>query len=495
VNKCGDIAIVHESIEGKISNILRVDNEGTIIECSSPIYSHYTGLNVKNKEYFKKPKETNEPYIDSSIRHGTTRQIIVTTPIFETTKYTPYPNFLGEFKGILLSIIELSSLYDLYIHPIVDPQKSFFLLIKMENEETILKSKNIEEYLKIKNDLPADLNTLTEINGFEKTIVTSSDIILGLDRWKLIVLTPLKNVGKDINAVQTRHFFTLGFVIIVIITGFAFLIRLYKSKEDVQLRLKKANVTLEKLGISIETEKDKYTQADIILEPKKIYLIKEDDENHAHELFISSLNNGFAGLGIVRDNPKEFRKKYNLQKTSFIWLSNTKSKDTPGETKINTLYNLIREFVENSKKSTILIDRLDYILTENNFEDVIKKIHDLKDLVSTNNCIIILSVNQYIIPTSQLKTIEAETIDLYGKHLKNKVDLSDMEMEILKFINEHNIENKLASYKSITNKFNITKPTTRTKINTLQKLGLLQVEQRGRFKSLKITSAGRRIID
>ena len=69
-----------------------------------------------------------------------------------------------------------------------------------------------------------------------------------------------------------------------------------------------------------------------------------------------------------------------------------------------------------------------------------------------------------------------------------------MEMDILKFINEKNIVNKLASYKDITLKFNITKPTTRTKINNLHNLGLVKIEQKGRFKSLKITSSGRRII-
>ena len=106
INKCsGDMTIVHEDIEGKISNILRVDKEGTVIECSSPIYSNYLGINIKNKDYFTIPKETNEPFIDSSIRQGASRQLIVSAPLFETTEYTPYPNFLGQFKGILLSIV------------------------------------------------------------------------------------------------------------------------------------------------------------------------------------------------------------------------------------------------------------------------------------------------------------------------------------------------------------------------------------------------------
>ena len=67
-------------------------------------------------------------------------------------------------------------------------------------------------------------------------------------------------------------------------------------------------------------------------------------------------------------------------------------------------------------------------------------------------------------------------------------------MNILKHVNEKNVSNMLVSYQEITKNFNITKPTTRVKIRKIQGLGLINVEQKGRFKSIKITSTGRRII-
>jgi DNA-binding MarR family transcriptional regulator len=498
VNKCsGDMKIVHQAIEGKISSLLRVDKAGKVIECSSPDFSNYVGLNIKNKDYFKVPKETNEPFIAGLVRQGTNQQIIISAPLFETTEYTPYPNFIGEFKGVLLSIIELNDLYNLYLHPIIDTDKSFFLLINLDTEDTILKSSDIDDYSAIKSSLPINIDNpriIDDFNTYGKTVLTYSNLILGSETWRLIILTPLKNVGGEIESVQKRHLFTLGFVAIVVISVFFFMIFLYKSKEEVQEQLKKANITLEKFGINIGIEKDKYTQADISLDTKKVYLVKEDDENNAHELFISTLNRGFAGLGIVRDDPRQIKKKYNLEKTSFIWLTKTKIEKIPCETNIDNLFELISEFVKKSKKSVVLLDRLDYILTENKFEDVIKRIHALKDLALGHECIVILSLNPELVEESKLKAIEAETIDLYGKHLRKKVELSNLEMDILKYINEKNVTNKLASYKDITDNFKITKPTTRVKINKLQGLGLLNVEQKGRFKTLKVTSAGRRII-
>ncbi len=498
INECsGTMKIIHEKIEGKVDSLLRVDKDGNIIECSSSQFSHYLGLNIKNKDYFMVPKETNEPFIASMVRQGTSQQIIVSAPLFETSEYTPYPNFVGEFRGVLMSIIELNHLYNLYLHPLLESDKNSFLLINLDTEETILKSDNIGEYSEIKTYFPeikGGLNTISDVVDFGDTIITSSDLILGSGTWRLVILTPLKNVGTEIASVQRRHLFSLGFVVVIIILVFFFLISLYKSKERVQSKLDKANVTLEQLGINIEFEKDKFNQADIILDTKKIYLVKEDDENHAHELFISSLNRGFAGLGIVREDPRKIRRRYNLQKTSFIWLTNAKIDGVPCETGIDDLFTLISEFVKKSKKSVILLDRLDYILTENKFEDVIKKIHSLKDLALAYDCIIIFSVNPELVDESKLKAVEVEAIDLYGKHLRKNVELSDLEMDILKYINERNVVNRLVSYKDITNNFNITKPTTRIRINKLQGLRLLNVEQKGRFKSLKITSVGRRMV-
>ena len=497
VNQCnGNIKDIHEKIELETDVLLRVDSEGNIVECSSPKFSDYLGMNVRNKDYFRIPKEIHEPFIYSMVRHGESKQIMVSVPLFETAGYTPYPNFIGKFNGVLLSVIELNNLYHLYIHPLLDTDNSYFLLINLDTDETILRSDSMRDYSEIKASLPSadSFNTITSFGSFGDTIITSSNLVLGSEKWMLIFLTPLKNVNTEILSVQKRHLLSLGSVILIVITAFLFLVFFYRSKEEVQLKLDKANVTLDKLGIKIETEQDRYNLADVSLDAKKVYLVKEDDENHAHELFISSLNRGFAGLGIVRENPRTIKDKYNLQKTSFIWLTDTKIEGIPCETDIDRLFELISEFVKASEKSVVLLDRLDYILAQNSFDRVIRKVHALKDLTSAHDCIIILSANPEIVNESQLKAIEAETVDLYGKHLEKRIELSDRDMEILRYINDRNVVNKLVSFGDITENFKITKPTTRAKIRYLLSMGLLTVDQKGRFKSVKITSSGRRII-
>ena len=333
IQQCtGEMRAVHENVESKINSLLRVDTQGDVVECSSPRFSSYVGLNVKNKDYFKVPKETGEPYVAGFERQGTNKQIIVSVPLFETTEYTPYPNFEGEFKGILLGIVELNSLHDKYILPVIAAGKSSFLLFSLDTEETILKSDDLDDYIGMKEVLPkavTGINTITDINGSGQTIITSSDLAIGDDTWRLIVLTPLDNVGKKILSAKQRNLLSFLLVIIVTAASFVIAISLYKSKE-------KAKSKLDTLGVPVESKNE--------------------------------------------------------------------------------------------------------------------------DLDKTN------------------------------------IELSEIEMNILEFINSSNETNRLVTYKDITKKFNITKPTTRSKIKRLHGLGLLTVEQQGRFKSLNITTVGKNII-
>ena len=142
----------------------------------------------------------------------------------------------------------------------------------------------------------------------------------------------------------------------------------------------------------------------------------------------------------------------------------------------------------------MLIERLDYLISENGFNEVIKVVRSLTDIANTHNTIILLSVNPDVIQDKELKQIEAETADVYADVSDSNIQLDDMQFRILSFINQNNINNKLVSYKDITNTFNITKPTTRAKIKQLRDAGLIRVEQKGRYKALMITSAGRRLL-
>ncbi len=477
----------------KLDAFLRADKWGQVTACSSPDFVDYLGINIKDKDYFKIPKETREAYLSGVVKQGTNKQIIVAVPLFETSTYTPYPNFLGNFDGLLFSMIEVNQLYYLYLLPLTSGKESTFLLLDGETNEVILEGENIESYGNITELLPkkGETSLMKELsNG--SMIITSSDLIFGKERWKLVLLTPLDKVKEEVGAVQKGHLFSLILVVLSIGVILFFTLLLYRSKEKIQSKLEQAQVTLEKLGIKAEVESGRYSAGDLTLEQGKVYLVKDHRENTAQELFLSALNRGFAGLGIVREDPRLLRKKYNLQKTPFIWLTANPISEVPCERKIEVLISLIQEFLKKSSHSVIFIEGMDYLISENGFENIIKNIHYLKDLAGVHQSIVILSVSPETLDTGQLQRLEALTVDAYGA--PGSVEVTSMEKEILRFINDRNITNTLVSFGDINKQFNITKPTTRAKIARLQMLGLVQTDTLGRFKSLKITSKGRKMI-
>ncbi len=481
----------YHSFDGKIEDVLRADKDGDIIECSSPAYSDFFNLNIRHKDYFLVPQETLEPYITTNLQYSKS-QIIISTPLFKTKKYTPYPNFLGEFDGVLITIIELNRLYEIYLFSYVSQEDRSFLIFDAQDNTTLLKSPFLNESL-VLDSIDESNTIITDIDGVGRSIISSADLFLGDKKLRLVIITPLINATRNLSSLQTRHVISMLLILIVSALSIASFASLLRSKKDIEHKLKKANVTLEKYGIKIGIEENRYADSDIKLDMHKVYLVKENDQSH-YELFIDCLNKGFAGLGILRTNPVSFKEKYGLNNTSFVWLSKSKIKEVPSETDIHILFDLISKFIKKSKSSAVLIERLDYLISENGFNEVIKVVRSLTDIANTHNTIILLSVNPDVIQDKELKQIEAETADVYADVSDSNIQLDDMQFRILSFINQNNINNKLVSYKDITNTFNITKPTTRAKIKQLRDAGLIRVEQKGRYKALMITSAGRRLL-
>ncbi|HIH38627.1 DUF835 domain-containing protein [Candidatus Woesearchaeota archaeon] len=496
IEKCqDDPERVHEKISSVIGTLLHADKEGNIIACTSPQYSSFLGLNIRNKDYFTIPQSTKEPYITGLVTQGRSSFIVIAVPLFESSTYTPYPNFNEQFTGVLLTFVDINDLYNLYIHPYLRPGQNSFLLIDKKTNETLLSSPDINDTSLLLSQLPtpAPLADILSIKDLGDTIMTTSDIVIGHQTLRLIVLTPVAKAAYGMESLQTRHLVSLVFIIIVSLFAIITLLTLYRSKETVEMELQKANITLERFGITAHKEEGTYSVADTDISPGKIYLITDEEDNHAHELFLNTLNRGYAGLGIVRENPSKLKKRYNLDKTSFIWLTKVSAEGVPTETNIDVLFKLIHEFITKSDRSVILIDRIDYLILENSFDEVARALHALHDLILDHDCIIIIAAQPKLLTEDQLSLLSEETEDPFGKQL-GKITLSELEKNILAYINEGNISNKLVTFKHITSHFSITKPTTRVKISRLAYLGLVMIEQQGRYKSLRITSSGRKLL-
>ena len=113
----------------------------------------------------------------------------------------------------------------------------------------------------------------------------------------------------------------------------------------------------------------------------------EDDESFACESLVcgscnlpcpckkcTKYKSRTQGLMITRQFPKDVRTKHFLQTTPIIWLSQVPGNDNMDPAKLILLTDYIVNFMEKSQNGVILVDGIEYLVTSNDFNRVLKAI-------------------------------------------------------------------------------------------------------------------------
>jgi DNA-binding MarR family transcriptional regulator len=222
---------------------------------------------------------------------------------------------------------------------------------------------------------------------------------------------------------------------------------------------------------------------------KNSYIIKEAMPDRAYKVLCESVNSGYKGLCVTRTDPTDIKNRYDLN-IPFVWLTKQKNKDFLTSTNVNVLKIKIREFIKANKKSIILLDRLDYLINMQGFNNVLKFIYEVNDDVLNNKAILLLNINPLTLSQQELTLLEQELHDMPKPRSYMQLELQDDMHEILVFVNN----SEKISFKHISKKFSITKTTTRKRINKLEERGLVTVKKNGRNKVVRITESGKSLL-
>jgi isoleucyl-tRNA synthetase len=137
------------------------------------------------------------------------------------------------------------------------------------------------------------------------------------------------------------------------------------------------------------------------------YLIPEERSEESYFLLKKMINTGMAGFCVTRTYPDKVREKYQLGATPILWLSNVAKEDTVRPKDLEKLSLSLEEFLTR-KGGVVLLDGIEYLITNNNFITVLKLIQSLRDLVAINRSILLLSVNPSTLETPQINLLRRE---------------------------------------------------------------------------------------
>lgn len=215
----------------------------------------------------------------------------------------------------------------------------------------------------------------------------------------------------------------------------------------------------------------------------ELYLELENTLSKSLEGFKDLLKVGYPGI-VVSRTPQE-RFKANLEGLQDFWWLARK-----GEGSFTPELSEIEARMEQMNSTAFLIDRLDYLISNNDFESVLYFIQNLREISYLKDHIIVLSVDPQTLDERQLKLLNKECSQIEPRHMTK---LPDDLLDVMKLIFKQNKSGIKPTYTDVGKELGISKPTARKRIRRLVNHGYLVESTEGRFKLVEMTEKGREL--
>jgi hypothetical protein len=148
------------------------------------------------------------------------------------------------------------------------------------------------------------------------------------------------------------------------------------------------------------------------LTPGLSYLIEEKRPDRLFQIYKHIIDDGKPGLSISRTNPKILSRKYDLKESGSIWLT---GKEIHGDIQtvlpiLEFIMSLMEEFMESNYNGVILMDGLEYLLTNNKFNSVLRFLRQLVDNVSQTECILMVALSPDALDQTEVTLLEKDLL-------------------------------------------------------------------------------------
>ena len=180
-----------------------------------------------------------------------------------------------------------------------------------------------------------------------------------------------------------------------------------------------AFATVMKVGVDLQLVKD-ILMPTIGQQPEKAitpnvdikighsYLVEEDRPVHSNRLLAKKIQEGFKGIEITRMNPSQIRQEFGVS-GEILWLTDKESKNERTiQPSLEIIVHTIEEFMSSGESGVLLIDGLQYLVSNTSFEGVLRFLRRLIDDFSESNSIMMISVSPGTLSTQELSILERE---------------------------------------------------------------------------------------
>lgn len=223
------------------------------------------------------------------------------------------------------------------------------------------------------------------------------------------------------------------------------------------------------------------------------YLLMEK-EDEAVSLLNSLANMKYNCLFITRNNLVSSQDILHSNSIEIVLLQQNNSA-TQRNTIIDKLPSIIEEFYLEHENAVVLLCRVDYLLTFNSFDTLLKMIYDINDMTQKTSSLFILNIAaQSVFTEKQICLLQSE-LKMLQSTTRNELGLDVQLYSLLKYLQGNEKRNRYSSLKDLGKEFKVSRPTLRKKIRFLEKEGFITIVKNGRKKIVFLSKKGQRIIE
>ena len=143
------------------------------------------------------------------------------------------------------------------------------------------------------------------------------------------------------------------------------------------------------------------------------YVIKEEKAEAIFDHLAGLLEKGHHGLCITRTHPRELSGRFGGNAVTFLWLSRSEA-DAKGDvrsvspTELSAIASRAVSFMESEKRSAVLLEGNEYLVSQNGFPPVLKFVQVLSERSVLHDSYLLLSINPDAMSDKEYRQIAKE---------------------------------------------------------------------------------------
>ena len=137
-----------------------------------------------------------------------------------------------------------------------------------------------------------------------------------------------------------------------------------------------------------------------------IYLVKEARPGVAFTMFNDAVSRGAEGMLISREHPNRLRELHEFDAKSVLWLTRRAGANHVDPTELSLVSLKVTRFVEERRRAVVLMEGAEYLITQNDFETVLRFVNHLHDFVLAHECAVVLVIDPRVLNIREMALLE-----------------------------------------------------------------------------------------